>query len=146
MGTLIWPDGQRLEGNFIKNQLCGDAVLTYPNGKTEIIHADERLTPKGSGFETAEQYLQRIKSKSRTRLLFRDIDSEVYSCPVVREDQFEGQSENGLAHGEGTAILLNGRAFIGCFEAGYLEGNAKCILIDGTTFSGEYSHGLPSGS
>lgn len=57
-GKIIWPDGQELRGSFIDDEVCGDALLVRPDGTEETIHADPLPTPKGSGFETMEQYFE----------------------------------------------------------------------------------------
>ncbi|MBM7661694.1 hypothetical protein JOC85_002497 [Bacillus mesophilus] len=58
---------------------------------------------------------------------------------------YNGEFENGLAHGKGTIEWVNGNIYTGDFTEGKITGQGKLMFSDGAVYEGSLSDGQPHG-
>ena len=125
LGKLIWPDGRSYIGTFNANARYGFGVYALADGSTYrgFFEADQRHGDGVYTSSTGEMVFQRWN--------FGEIQIQkplqmIEHCGL-KIDEFDWMFEsdeciNGIAHGSGTAVRLDGQAYIsnGVFVVGHL--------------------------
>jgi len=83
--------------------------------------------------------------KEQTGVLFRRlVNGEFRWFENGNEDKdgkYEGEIENGLAHGQGTNISPDGDIYVGKFKDGEYHGQGTFTFHDGAKYVGEFKDG-----
>ena len=116
-GQLVWPDGRVCSGTWLNGERSTKetATITWTNGDVYIGSLDSHYRPSGVGTKT-------------------------YSDG----DKYEGQWDEGLAHGEG--VLHQNGVYTGTFSGGQKNGEGEQRYDDGAVFVGSWKENQPSGA
>ena len=128
-----WKDGRLWNGtgydnknNIIGNYVNGENIIKNPGVKVE----------KNPGVKV---------EKEQTGVLFRRlVNGEFRWFENGNEDKdgkYEGEIENGLAHGQGTNISPDGDIYVGKFKDGEYHGQGTFTFHDGAKYVGEFKDG-----
>lgn len=125
LGVMIWPDGRRYDGAFRQNERHGFGIYRNSDGSSfrGFFESNQR---HGDGVFADADGVKEFQQWNAGELVVRKPLAEVSRCRLVIEDHawmFESnQCINGLAHGTGTAVRLDGLAYInnGRFVAGQM--------------------------
>ena len=128
-----WKDGRLWNGtgydnknNIIGNYVNGENIIKKPGVKVE----------KKPGVKV---------EKEQTGVLFRRlVNGEFRWFENGNEDKdgkYEGEIENGLAHGQGTNISPDGNIYVGKFKDGEYHGQGTFTFHDGAKYVGEFKDG-----
>ena len=128
-----WKDGRLWNGtgydnknNIIGNYVNGENIIKNPRVKVE----------KNPGVKI---------EKEQTGVLFRRlVNGEFRWFENGNEDKdgkYEGEIENGLAHGQGTNISPDGDIYMGKFKDGEYHGQGTFTFHDGAKYVGEFKDG-----
>ena len=55
---------------------------------------------------------------------------------------YEGQFKNGMPHGKGRLLKINGNMYVGGFEYGMYNGTGTLYDGDGSTYTGSFHQGI----
>ena len=136
-----WKDGRLWNGtgydnknNIIGNYVNGENIIKNPGVKVE----------KNPGVKVEKNPGVKIE-KEQTGVLFRRlVNGEFRWFENGNEDKdgkYEGEIENGLAHGQGTNISPDGDIYVGKFKDGEYHGQGTFTFHDGAKYVGEFKDG-----
>ena len=136
-----WKDGRLWNGtgydnknNIIGNYVNGENIIKNPRVKVE----------KNPGVKVEKNPGVKIE-KEQTGVLFRRlVNGEFRWFENGNEDKdgkYEGEIENGLAHGQGTNISPDGDIYVGKFKDGEYHGQGTFTFHDGAKYVGEFKDG-----
>jgi hypothetical protein len=116
-GQLVWPDGRVCSGTWLNGERSTKetSTITWTNGDVYSGSLDKLYRPSGFGTKT-------------------------YSDG----DKYEGQWEEGLAHGDG--VLHQHGVYTGKFSGGQKEGEGEQRYEDGAVYVGAWKENQPSGA
>ena len=125
LGVMIWPDGRRYDGAFRQNERHGFGIYRNSDGSSfrGFFESNQR---HGDGVFVDADGVKEFQQWNAGELVVRKPLAEVSRCRLVIEGfswMFDSnQCINGLAHGTGTAVRLDGLAYInnGRFVAGQM--------------------------
>lgn len=136
LGLIIWPFGDRYEGEF-------KAGLYHGNGRLETAE----FIYEGDFFEGI--------ATGEAKIIFTDgrvYEGEVEAAKAnglgvmtTANVTYRGGFKNNQYHGEGLLIEKSGRRYEGFFESGVFWGYGKLVDDDGSVFQGLFANGLPNG-
>ena len=134
LGRLIWPDGRVFAGSFNANARHGFGVYELADGSSYrgFFEANER---HGDGVYTRSDGTKEFQRWNSGALQSQKKLEAIPHCRLVLEDHewmFESdECINGNAHGSGTAIRLDGQAYIsnGVFVVGQLVSGVVTSLV-----------------
>ena len=125
LGVMLWPDGRRYDGAFRQNERHGFGIYRNADGSSYRGFFESNRRHGDGVFEYAEG-LKEFQQWNSGVLVARTPLAEVSRCRLEIEGlrwMFESdECINGLAHGTGTAVRLDGLAYInnGRFVAGHM--------------------------
>ena len=137
-GTLTWPDGRVFEGTFVNDRREGRGELTWPNGNVYVgefdanrrhgrgaYHWRDGTVYRGRFEDNRMQGFGVKSSPDGERYFQRWRDGELVNeahvaanarCELVLEGEpwmfASADCINGLAHGAGIAVRLDGEAYV----------------------------------
>lgn len=125
LGVMIWPDGRRYDGAFRQNERHGFGIFRNSDGSRYrgFFALNQR---HGDGVFEDSEGIKEFQQWNAGELVVRKPLAEVSRCRLEIDGyrwMFESaQCINGLAHGAGTAVRLDGLAYInnGRFVAGQM--------------------------
>ena len=124
-GVLTWEDGSQFSGNFLNNKIDGFGEHIDVSG--QIYRGYYRSNQKhGDGILELDVQTKHFQSWQQGELIVNELIREVENCTLVVDDlpwMFLGEDcVNGLAHGSGRAVALDGSAYVnhGTFVLGNL--------------------------
>ena len=136
--SLSWKSGNY---SRIETKFCVGCNTTELNEKLK------ELVENLVGGKKGEKVL--VVEKRRKGLLFlRLVNGEYRWFEDGDEDKdgkFDGEIENGLAHGLGTFVWSDGNKYEGEFKDGKRSGQGTLTSPDGSKFLGEFKGGKPNG-
>ena len=128
-----WKDGRLWNGTGYDNK--NNIIGNYVNGENII---------KNPGVKVEKNPGVKIE-KEQTGVLFRRlVNGEFRWFENGNEDKdgkYEGEIENGLAHGQGTNISPDGDIYVGKFKDGEYHGQGTFTFHDGAKYVGEFKDG-----
>ena len=128
-----WKDGRLWNGTGYDNK--NNIIGNYVNGENII---------KNPGVKVEKKPVVKIE-KEQTGVLFRRlVNGEFRWFENGNEDKdgkYEGEIENGLAHGQGTNISPDGNIYVGKFKDGEYHGQGTFTFHDGAKYVGEFKDG-----
>ena len=125
LGVMLWPDGRRYDGAFRQNERHGFGVFENADGSSYRGFFETNQRHGDGVFEDANG-VKEFQQWNAGVLVVRKPLTEVRRCRLEIDGyrwMFEsGECINGLAHGTGTAVRLDGLAYInnGRFVAGHM--------------------------
>ncbi len=123
-----WKDGRLWNGTGYDNK--NNIIGNYVNGENII---------KKPGVKVEKKPGVKIE-KEQTGVLFRRlVNGEFRWFENGNEDKdgkYEGEIENGLAHGQGTNISPDGNIYVGKFKDGEYHGQGTFTFHDGAKYVG----------
>ena len=125
-GEYTWPDGRRYLGLFFNNQLEGKAEYFWPDGSIYRGYFAEG-TRHGDGVFLSAEGRVTFERYNQGELVSRTPVVEVPHCQLeLRNHRWMFQGDdciNGLAHGTGLAVRLDGLEYVtnGNFVLGVLN-------------------------
>lgn len=125
LGVMIWPDGRRYDGAFRQNERHGFGIYWNSDGSSYRGFFESNQRHGDGVFEDVEG-VKEFQQWNADQVVVRKPLAEVSRCRLNIEGHrwmFESnQCINGLAHGSGTAVRLDGLAYInnGRFVAGQM--------------------------
>ncbi|MCY4129390.1 MAG: hypothetical protein OXG15_09155 [Gammaproteobacteria bacterium] len=125
LGVMIWPDGRRYTGAFRQNERHGFGIYDNADGSSYRGFFESNQRHGDGVFEYADG-IKEFQQWNAGELVVRKPLAEVSRCRLEIEGyrwMFESnQCINGLAHGTGTAVRLDGLAYInnGRFVVGHM--------------------------
>ena len=144
-----WKDGRLWNGtgydnknNIIGNYVNGENIIKNPRVKVEKNPGVK--VEKNPGVKIEKNPGVKIE-KEQTGVLFRRlVNGEFRWFENGNEDKdgkYEGEIENGLAHGQGTNISPDGDIYVGKFKDGEYHGQGTFTFHDGAKYVGEFKDG-----
>lgn len=139
LGTYLWSDGSRYEGEFSKDSFAGYGVLYMPDGRTVYEGEFKNSQPHGLGtfyYTAGSRYVGEWANgvECGTGILY-DADSRVV---------YFGAWNNGKPNGKGVYNWADGRKYIGAFRDGKSHGKGTLYGADGkVVFDGEWKDDKP---
>ena len=144
-----WKDGRLWNGtgydnknNIIGNYVNGENIIKKPVVKVEkkpVVKVEKKPVVK-----VEKKPVVKIE-KEQTGVLFRRlVNGEFRWFENGNEDKdgkYEGEIENGLAHGQGTNISPDGDIYVGKFKDGEYHGQGTFTFHDGAKYVGEFKDG-----
>ena len=144
-----WKDGRLWNGtgydnknNIIGNYVNGENIIKKPVVKVEkkpVVKVEKKPVVK-----VEKKPVVKIE-KEQTGVLFRRlVNGEFRWFENGNEDKdgkYEGEIENGLAHGQGTNISPDGDIYVGKFKDGDYHGQGTFTFHDGAKYVGEFKDG-----
>ena len=128
-----WKDGRLWNGTGYDNK--NNIIGKYVNGENTI---------KKPVMKVEKKPVVKIE-KEQTGVLFRRlVNGEFRWFENGNEDKdgkYEGEIENGLAHGQGTNISPDGDIYVGKFKDGEYHGQGTFTFHDGAKYVGEFKDG-----
>ena len=128
-----WKDGRLWNGTGYDNK--NNIIGNYVNGENII---------KKPVVKVEKKPVVKIE-KEQTGVLFRRlVNGEFRWFENGNEDKdgkYEGEIENGLAHGQGTNISPDGDIYVGKFKDGEYHGQGTFTFHDGAKYVGEFKDG-----
>lgn len=124
-GVLTWEDGSQYTGYFLNNQRFGFGELINADGQTYRGHFRSNLK-HGDGILEVDSQTKRFQSWKQGQLVVDEEIKVIENCTLTVGDKpwmFVGdECVDGLAHGTGRAIALDGSAYVnfGSFVLGNL--------------------------
>ena len=136
-----WKDGRLWNGTGYDNK--NNIIGNYVNGEN-IIKNPRVKVQKNPGVKVQKNPGVKIE-KEQTGVLFRRlVNGEFRWFENGNEDKdgkYEGEIENGLAHGQGTNISPDGDIYVGKFKDGEYHGQGTFTFHDGAKYVGEFKDG-----
>ena len=125
LGVMRWPDGRRYDGAFRDNERHGFGVYRNADGSIYrgFFEADQR---HGEGVFITVNGVKEFQQWNAGEIVTRKALTPVARCRLEMDGyvwMFESnECINGLAHGTGTAVRLDGLAYVnnGRFVAGHM--------------------------
>ena len=125
LGVMLWPDGRRYDGAFRQNERHGFGIFENADGSSYrgFFEAGQR---HGDGVFEDAGGVKEFQQWNAGELVVRKPLAEVPRCRLEIDGyrwMFESdECINGVAHGTGTAVRVDGLAYInnGRFVAGYM--------------------------
>ena len=128
-----WKDGRLWNGTGYDNK--NNIIGKYVNGENTI---------KNPVMKVEKKPVVKIE-KEQTGVLFRRlVNGEFRWFENGNEDKdgkYEGEIENGMAHGQGTNISPDGDIYVGKFKDGEYHGQGTFTFHDGAKYVGEFKDG-----
>jgi hypothetical protein len=137
-GVLMWPNGDRYEGHFERNNRHGQGTLRFSNG-TEYVGQWRNNVMHGEGtrrFANGNVY---------TGTYVDGLRSGQGRCYFFNGDMYVGAWRNDQMSGFGRYYYQNGQSFEGNFLDGKREGKGKYQLSDGRVDVYKYSQDKRAG-
>ena len=156
----------KYQGDVESNKPNGLGILTYPWGAKYFGEWKDGRLWNGTGYDnknniigkyvngenTIKKPVVKIEKKpvvkiekEQTGVLFRRlVNGEFRWFENGNEDKdgkYEGEIENGLAHGQGTNISPDGDIYVGKFKDGEYHGQGTFTFHDGAKYVGEFKDG-----
>lgn len=134
LGVMLWPDGRRYDGAFRQNERHGFGIYENADGSSYRGFFESNQRHGDGVFEDADG-IKEFQQWNAGELVVRKPLAEVSRCRLEIEGyrwMFESdQCINGLAHGTGTAVRLDGQAYInnGRFVVGHMVSGIISSLI-----------------
>ena len=136
-----WKDGRLWNGTGYDNK--NNIIGNYVNGEN-IIKKPVVKVEKKPVVKVEKKPVVKIE-KEQTGVLFRRlVNGEFRWFENGNEDKdgkYEGEIENGLAHGQGTNISPDGDIYVGKFKDGDYHGQGTFTFHDGAKYVGEFKDG-----
>ena len=148
----------KYQGDVESNKPNGLGILTYPWGAKYFGEWKDGRLWNGTGYDNKNNIIGNyvngeniIKKpgvkieKEQTGVLFRRlVNGEFRWFENGNEDKdgkYEGEIENGMAHGQGTNISPDGDIYVGKFKDGEYHGQGTFTFHDGAKYVGEFKDG-----
>ena len=136
LGLIIWPFGDRYEGEFKNGLYHGKARLET----AEFVYEGDFFegTPTGEAkitFADGRQYEGEVEAAKANGL----------GVMTTANSTYRGAFNDNQYHGEGVLIEKSGRHYEGFFESGVFSGEGKLVEEDGSIFEGLFANGLLNG-
>ena len=136
-----WKDGRLWNGTGYDNK--NNIIGKYVNGENTIKKPVVKIEKKPV-VKIEKKPVVKIE-KEQTGVLFRRlVNGEFRWFENGNEDKdgkYEGEIENGLAHGQGTNISPDGDIYVGKFKDGEYHGQGTFTFHDGAKYVGEFKDG-----
>ena len=137
--VLLYPNGDRYEGEFRDGQPHGRGILYYSNGNKHLgqfVNA-RREGPGKLVLRSGAEYVGNFRTDQRSgegRMRFSN------------GNEYDGEWRNDRQEGKGTLAFTNGNRYRGQFVAGRMEGEGTMDYADGRRYTGQWQrnqwHGL----
>lgn len=125
-GTITLLDGRICEGAILHGKLNGKGIIKHPDGKIEEGDFVNNLL-NGEGMITWPNTPHFLTRK------------------LIPEKIHTGQFKDGLLHGKGSIIMLDGTTLTGQFENNMLNGYGIISLPNGGKYEGNFKDDLLHG-
>ena len=136
-----WKDGRLWNGTGYDNK--NNIIGKYVNGENTIKKPVVKVEKKPV-VKIEKKPVVKIE-KEQTGVLFRRlVNGEFRWFENGNEDKdgkYEGEIENGMAHGQGTNISPDGDIYVGKFKDGEYHGQGTFTFHDGAKYVGEFKDG-----
>jgi len=124
-GILIYPNGDRYEGQWTNGLRNGKGIMSYVNG---TIYEEEW-----------ENGIKRDIREVKAPVLPR---TETIIFP---DGMYIGELVNGKMHGKGSIIFSDGDKYVGEFKQDMIDGKGTYTRLNGDMYTGEWKDGLRNG-
>jgi hypothetical protein len=139
IGTIVWEDGSKYEGEFQHGRIQGQGKLSLPDGSYyEGEFADEFFNGTGTMiYEDGSKYI------GDWVLGYREGEGTLIYPDGT---EYLGEFESDQIHGEGSMILSSGESYSGSWEYGQTSGFGMITRLDGSVYLGMNEEGARHGS
>jgi len=137
-GIYTYANGNRYEGEFRNDMLNGRGIMVYANGdRYEGDFRDDMRHGRGKlMFKSGDRYIGMFQNDSMTGK-----GTMLYA----NGNRYSGDFRNGVKHGNGIFRFTNGDVYEGEFRYDAREGRGVYTFSDGTKYIGEFLRGQRHG-
>jgi len=160
-GSMVWPNGDRYEGEFHRGMMQGNGRLTTPYGfryQGEFAQGQ----PHGRGtmeFTDGAIYIGAVEQgnmQGQGTLTYANgnlyegefklnVQDGSGTWIVQNNHTYRGQLKNALYHGRGDITYTTGDRYTGQFHEGSYHGAGRFVTALGDAYDGEFSNNVFSG-
>eukprot|EP01097_Dermamoeba_algensis_P007389 TRINITY_DN465_c0_g2_i1.p1 TRINITY_DN465_c0_g2~~TRINITY_DN465_c0_g2_i1.p1 ORF type:complete len:633 (-),score=89.32 TRINITY_DN465_c0_g2_i1:151-2049(-) len=156
-GSIYFTNGDSYIGQFHQNQRHGLGVYRF--AKTGCLYSGEYMEGKRHGrgifeFQQHPRHRHDQKNHQGEESAHPDENDDLNEYPGLditegdlgnQKNVYEGEFQNGKAHGYGKLTFSTGDVYLGFFHSNHIHGTGVFIDRFGNRYEGEYKYGKRSG-
>lgn len=130
-GLMIWPNGDRYDGEWKKGLQDGEGTYTYATAGYSYSGHWVKGNIKGHG-------TFRFNNGNVMEGDWTAMGTGTGYLVFADGTRYDGPFVNGAPNGQGTKVWANGDRYEGAFAMGHMTGQGTITFSDGTTYTGNW--------